>query len=235
MMDKYIGQPMSAFASRAFETLARTTAEVVRTEAAREEVYRLRYRAYLAEGAIAATAGGTLSDDLDPLPNVCTVAVRHDGRLVGSIRFALMSRSERRSSASRIFADLLAPYLDDGHLVLDPSRFVTEPEQAERLPELPYLIARIPMMAAVHFGARYGLATPRAEHYAFYRRVLNARTLSTPVPFPGLIKPVGLMIQETLVSLDYVRGRYPFMAPRPGEAEALFGGVELREPAEIGS
>jgi hypothetical protein len=149
------------------------------------------------------------------------------------MRLNMLSRSERRTSAASIFPDLLAPYLDAGHFVIDPNRFVTDPDQAGRLPEMPHLIARIPMMAALHFGAKYGLATPRAEHYAFYRRVLNAKTLATPVPYPGLTKPVGLMIQETQVSVDYVRGRYPFMAPRPGEAEALFAGLDLRCPADV--
>ncbi len=219
-------------AARAFEALERTTYEVARSPAAREEIYRLRHRAYLAEGAIVPNPAGALSDAFDLQDNCCSVAVRYDGRLAGSIRICVISASERRSSAGMTFPEALAPFLDVGALIVDPNRFVADPELPFRIPDLPHLILRLPLVAGVHFGARYGLATPRAEHCAFYRRVLGGRPLCAPVPYPGLAKPVGLMISEIESSLAHVGRRYPFMLPRPGEAEALFGGVELRHPAD---
>lgn len=232
-MDKFVGQSMSAFAARGFESLDRTTYQVARTEAEKEDIYRLRYRAYLREGAIDPTESGILSDAYDLQPNTCSVAVRFDGQLVGGIRINMLSRSERRTSAGNTFPELIAPYLDAGNFICDPNRFVAEPALADRIPELPYLVTRVAIVAAVQFGAKYGLATPRAEHYAFYRRVLNAKTLATPVMYPGLTKPIGLMIQETAVSLAYLQTRYPFMAPRAGEGEEVFGGLDLRCPADV--
>ncbi|MGY3581551.1 hypothetical protein ACVIGB_000377 [Bradyrhizobium sp. USDA 4341] len=234
-MDQYVGSnPQRTFAERAFNALDHTTYAVARTDAEKEAIYRLRYRAYLKEGAIEPNSTGMLCDAFDEQPNACSIGMRYDDHLVGAIRICMISRNERRSSAGVTFPELLAPYLDAGNFICDPNRFVAEPVIADRIPELPYLVSRMAIAAALHFGAKYGLATPRAEHYAFYRRVLLAKTLATPVMYPGLTKAVGLMIQETAVSLAYVQTRYPFMAPRPNEAKEVFGDLDLRCPADIG-
>jgi N-acyl-L-homoserine lactone synthetase len=233
-MDQQIGSPKGTFAERAFDALERTSYVVARTEAEKEAIYRLRYRAYLKEGAIEPNETRMLRDAFDEQPNVCSIAMRYDDHLVGAIRINMISRNERRSSAGVTFPDLLAPYLDAGEFICDPNRFVAEPAIADRIPELPYLVSRMAIISALHFGARYGLATPRAEHYAFYRRVLLAQTLSTPVMYPGLTKAIGLMIQETAVAAAYVQTRYPFMAPRPNEGKDVFGDLDLRCPADVG-
>lgn len=233
LMENNTGRSFSAFVARGLESLDRTTYRVARTASEKAEIYRLRYRAYLKEGAIDPNESGILSDGYDLQPNVCSIAVLFDEQLIGGIRINMLSRSERRTSAGNTFPELLAPYLDEGNFICDPNRFVAEPKLAGWVPELPYLITRVAVVAAVHFGAKYGLATPRAEHYAFYRRVLNGKTLATPVMYPGLTKPIGLMIQETAVSLAYMQARYPFMAPRADEGRAIFGDLDLRCPADI--
>lgn len=113
-------------------------------------------------------------------------------------------------------------YLDAGKSLVDPNRFVVDPELGEKLPHLPYMAIRLVVLAAIYFSADYGISTPRPAHYAFYRRLMNAKPLSPPRPFPGLRKPVGLLIADTGAAIAYTKLRFPFMAPRPGEPEAVF-------------
>lgn len=226
-MEQQVGRPLSAFESQAFESLERTTYQVARSAAEKEDIYRLRYRAYLKEGAIEPNETGMLPDDYDLQPNVCTVAVKYDGRLVSSMRINIASREERRTSAVKTFPELLNPLLDAGETMVDPNRFVVDPEFWDAIPALAHLTARLGMLAGLHFGTNYCLATPRAEHYAFYRRFFNLKSMSTPRMYPGLVKPIGLMIIDMPSALAYAKARYPFMQPRPGEGEQVFGDLDL--------
>lgn len=226
-MEQQVGRPLSAFETQAYESLERTTYSVARSAADKEAIYRLRYRAYLKEGAIEANETGLLTDDYDLQPNVCTVGVKYDGKLVSSMRINIASRNERRTSAAKTFPDLLDPLLDDGKTMVDPNRFVVDPEFWDAIPALAHLTARLGMLAGLHFGTNYCLSTPRAEHYAFYRRFFNLKTMSTPRMYPGLVKPIGLMIIDMPSALAYAKARYPFMQPQPGEGERVFEGCNL--------
>lgn len=193
------------------------------TSSEKEEIYRLRYRAYSNEGWIEPNDTGRLTDAYDDQPNSFTFGLKHDGLLVGSLRVQLACPQHRLTSSTATFPDLLDPYLDAGESLIDPNRFVVDPDLGERLPFLPYIAIRLVILAAIRFKADYGISTPRAEHFAFYRRLMNARPISPPRPFPGLTRPVGLLIAETDAAIAYTKMRFPFMAPRPGEPEAIFG------------
>ena len=75
-------------------------------------------------------------------------------------------------------------------IIIDPARFVADPDKAKRFPELPYVTLRLAYMACEYFKADLGLAIVRPEHQAFYRRVFLHETIAEPRLFPGLIKPV---------------------------------------------
>ena len=105
-----------------------------------------------------------------------------------------MLTSEWRNRARpKCFGEILHPRLDRGEVIIDPARFVADPDKAKRFPELPYVTVRLAYMACEYFNADLGLAIVRAEHQAFYRRVFLHETIAEPRLFPGLLKPVGLM------------------------------------------
>ena len=89
---------------------------------------------------------------------------------------------------------------------------------ARVFPDLPCLVLRVPFLAAGWFGMDVVTATIRREHEAFYRRVLRM----TPRAYPSLLKPLGLMTVDYRQEAPNVLRRYPFFAPRAGEAEAMF-------------
>ena len=71
------------------------------------------------------------------------------------------------------------------------------PITPEAFPELPYMTVRLGYVACGYFNADIGLATVRAEHQAFYRRVfLQAAAVASRGTYPGLIKPVCLMAAD---------------------------------------
>ena len=61
-----------------------------------------------------------------------------------------------------MFADLLHPELDSGKTIIDPTRFVADPDKARVFPELPYVTVRLGYVACGHFNADIGLGQSSA-------------------------------------------------------------------------
>jgi N-acyl-L-homoserine lactone synthetase len=189
----------------------------------RESIYALRYRAYLGEGAIEPRSDRRLHDEFDEDPNSWIFGLHLEGTLVGSIRICLATPERPVSPAMHCFGDLLEDELARGHRIIDPNRFVADPDLARKIPGLPYMMVRLAIVAVQHFGAAVATATVRREHQAFYRKVFGAQPLCPPRPYPTLTKPLSLMISRFPESNGLLLQRYPFMAARAGEAEALYG------------
>jgi hypothetical protein len=121
-----------------------------------------------------------------------------------------------------VFPDLLRPLIDAGNRMVDPIRFVADAISARQFPELPYVTTRLGVVAAEHFNADYVLATVRAEHQAYYKRVFGGRVMCPPRPYPGLAKPISLMMSPRSAVLEHVNHRYPFFHSTPLERHTLF-------------
>lgn len=188
----------------------------------KEEIYKLRYRAYLREGAIRASVDQRVTDQYDDLPNSWTFGVYLQGELYSSIRISVLTSAWRLSCSAEAFGEILHPRLDRGEIIVDPARFVAYPEKANRFPELPYVTLRLAYMACEYFSADIGLAIVRAEHQAFYRRVFLHETIAEPRFFPGLVKPVGLMAADFPALRAKVFARYPMMRSTAFERRMLF-------------
>lgn len=195
---------------------------LVQTAEDKERVYRLRYRAYLREGAVSASVDERVTDQFDELPNAWTFGVYFDGTLYGSVRISVLTSIWRRSSSAETFGDIVLPRLDRGQVIVDPSRFVADPDRVKRFPELPYMIVRLAFLACEYFKADLGLAIVRPEHQAFYRRVFLHETVAEPRLFPGLLKPVGLMAADFPKMRETVFERYPMMRSTAFERRMLF-------------
>src|SRR5690349_2083949 len=94
--------------------LAETTEEL-------EEIYRLRYRAYLREGAILESPLQRNTDQYDGLPNSWIFGVHVHGELYSSLRISVLNSVWRRSCSMEIFGEMLHPRLDRGEIIIDPS------------------------------------------------------------------------------------------------------------------
>src|SRR3954453_9561323 len=113
----------------------------------KDEIYRLRYRAYLREGAILPSESERVTDRYDDAPNAWTFGVYVAGELYSSIRISVLTSQWRGSPSSEMFGDVLHPQLDEGRVIIDPTRFVADPEKARNFPELPYVTVRLGWIA----------------------------------------------------------------------------------------
>jgi hypothetical protein len=207
---------------RSIELLDRVDYRLAATEAEKEAIYSLRYRAYLHEGAIESRADRRLTDRFDDLPNSWIFGVYLDGDLTSSLRVSVATPDNDDTPAVNAFRDLLDPELAEGKVIVDPNRFVADPSSRTKYPELPYLTVRLGYVACAYFNADIGTATVRAEHRAFYRRVFMQKALCEPRPYPTLVKPLCLMAADYLSIRDKVFERFPFMRSSAFERRKLF-------------
>jgi hypothetical protein len=216
-----IEAPSTAF-GRGADLLGQVDYRLAETSEEKEEIYKLRYRAYLREGAIQESPLQRNTDHYDGLPNSWTFGVYFRGELYSSVRISVLTSEWRLSCSTEIFGEILHPRLDRGEIIIDPSRFVADPDKAKRFPELPYLTLRLAYMACEYFNADFGLAIVRAEHQAFYRRVFLHETIAESRMLPGLLKPVGLMAADFPALKEKVFERYPMMCSTAFERRMLF-------------
>src|SRR3978361_553358 len=149
---------------RGAELLDRVDYRLAETEADKDEMSRLRYRAYLNEGAIEPNRDRKVTDRFDDLPNSWIFGVYFDGVLASSIRISVASPENSDTPSVAVFPDLLEPALHEGKIMVDPTRFVADPAREQRFPELPYMTLRLAYVACGFFNADLGLATVRTEH-----------------------------------------------------------------------
>ncbi|ABE64239.1 conserved hypothetical protein [Nitrobacter hamburgensis X14] len=209
-------------AERGIELLDRIDYRLVETSADKDTIYRLRYRAYLNEGAIEPNRDHKITDRYDDMPNAWIFGVYLDGALASSIRLSISSPEHPLCPSVDVFRDYLQPEVDQGKVMVDPTRFVADPELAGQFPELPYLTLRLCFVACSFFNADLGLATVRPEHQTFYRRLFNHQPLSPPRLYPGLIKPICLMAVDFPASREKVFARYPYLRSSYFERRMLF-------------
>ncbi|WP_315701589.1 MULTISPECIES: N-acyl amino acid synthase FeeM domain-containing protein [unclassified Bradyrhizobium] len=188
----------------------------------KDRIYRLRYNAYLREGAILPSESGRVTDEYDDLPNSFIFGVYVDDELYSSIRISVLTPDWRDSLSAGMFSDLIYPELDRGKVIIDPTRFVADHEKARRFPALPYVTVRLGYVACAHFNADIGLANVRPEHRAFYRKVFLQEPWGEPRLYSGLTKPVGLVAAHYPSIRDRVFQRFPFMRSSAFERRVLF-------------
>jgi N-acyl-L-homoserine lactone synthetase len=224
-----------SFAERLSLLVGRVSYKRAETDEDRAAIFRLRYEAYLREGAIPESYGRSYSDKYDDLENAWIVGTYIDRRLASSFRLHVASINYPDMPANQVFKDFLDPYVAAGKTIVDPTRFVVDQEMAALVPELPYLTVRIGHMAAEYFNADIVLATVRAEHQAFYKRVFGHHTICEPRPYPGLMKPISLMLLDYPAEREQIIRRYPFFASTHAERAALFGEPPPGRPRQVAS
>jgi hypothetical protein len=215
---------------RKIEVLDQVDYRLAETEEERDEIYRLRYRAYLNEGAIDPNRDRRITDRFDDLPNSWIFGVYLDGMLASSLRISVASPEWPDTPSVSVFPEILRPELANGRVMVDPTRFVADPVRAKRIPELPYMTLRLAYVACEYFHADLGLASVRAEHQAFYKRVF-LHTISPPRDYPTLTKPICLMAIDFPNMREKVFSRYPFLRSSYFERRMLFERNCDRPPA----
>lgn len=213
----------NSFSGRVAQLVTRIEVRRADTDEEREAIFRLRYNAYLREGAIPANSSGRFADDDDEADNAYLIGLYIDGELATSLRLHIASNKGNAHCPSlHVFPDILQPLLDAGKVLVDSTRFVAD-ERLSRLHRgLPYVACRLPVLACEYFAAELILAAVRVEHQAFYRRAFRHRLVCKPRAYPQLLKPISLMTLDFPSSADWLYHRYPFFHSSQLERQQLF-------------
>jgi N-acyl amino acid synthase FeeM len=218
------------FSDRVAQLLDRIDCRPARSCEEREIIFRLRYEAYLREGAIGPNFSGTFCDPYDDAENAWLFGLYLDGELASSIRLHIAMGEHRDFPSRKVFADLLEPELDAGRVIVDPTRFVTDRRLSRLNPGLPHLTLRLAWLAAEYFAADHFLVAIRAEHQAFYRRTFLHHPICDARPYPLLAKPISLMTVHYPSVADRVHQRYPFFRSSFFERRMLFDRDAIAAP-----
>jgi hypothetical protein len=212
----------TALSDRVAQFLERVDYALAESAEERDTIYRLRYESYLQKGAIQPNLNRRVIDAYDNLPNAWIFGVYVDGILEGSFRMHVSSKDYPQLPALQVFSDMLQPELDAGKVLIDHTRFVTNPV-GKPYPELAYATVRLGYMAAEYFSCDIGVAVVRDEHQHFYRRVFGYQLRTEPRPYPQLTKPFSLMTVDFPAEQENMVRRYPFFRSTAFERRMLFG------------
>jgi hypothetical protein len=211
-----------SFVDRVDRLLQRVDYRRADTVEERDAIFRLRYEAYLREGAIAPRLSEEFSDPFDDEANAWIFGVYIDGQLASSIRLNITLPGATRFPTLDVFPDLLRNDVLAGTRFVDPTRFVADRAASRLYPELPYVTVRLPWMASEYFNTDVLLAAVRPEHQAFYKRLLGHQAICPPRPYPHLQKPISLMTLDYRAAREGVHRRYPFFRSTYFERRMLF-------------
>ena len=212
----------NSLSDRVFALLERVTYRRADTAEEREAIFRLRYEAYLREGAIPSSASKRFCDARDEDTNAWIFGLYIEDELASSIRLHVAHRKWCALPALAVFSDLLSPEIAVGRTIIDPTRFVIDRTASRRYPELCYVTTRLAVLASDYFNADLLLATVRAEHQAFYRRVFGHRLACEPRHYPPLSKPICLMALDYPLARERLLQRLPFFRSTVLERRTLF-------------
>ena len=214
--------PQNGFVDRVSELLDKIDCRVISSDEERASIGRLRYQAYLREGAISPDPSESFTDPYDDKKNAWIFGLYIGDELASSIRIHAATGDFPVFPSLSVFPDLLEPELTAGRTIIDPTRFVTDQRLSRLYPGLPYLTLRLCWLAAEYFEAEHFLVAVRAEHQAFYKRVFRHHSICGPRDYPLLSKPITLMTVNPKNVEHQVYRRYPFFRSSYFERRMLF-------------
>lgn len=233
-MRPQIADAASRFSERLLRFLERVEHRVATSPDEREAVYRLRYQAYLRNGLMTERDDGQLYDPkYDDAPNAWVTMTLVDGELAGTTRINVADGDYSSLPAVHVYPEVMAARLIDKPMVVEFTRLAARLEFSSVYPELAYMIMRPAYLAAEHFDADLAVASPRAEHLAFYRRVFDGVAWCEPCDYPGLTAKFACMGANFQANRQRIEARYPFYRSTVAEREALFGPTPPRRARVI--
>lgn len=215
-------QSAGVFTARVAKLLERVEYRRADTKADKEAIYRLRYEAYVREGAIEPNASKMFSDSGDETSNAWLIGVYIDGDLASSIRLHIASRPEHWLSANDVYSDQIAPKLAAGKILLDSTRQSSQLQYTRLYPFLPLVTMRCGFLAMEYFGVDFLIGSCRLEYQPAFRRMFGSVTWGEPRPYPLLKSPHVLMAYDCKARWEATSARYPFLISTPEERETLF-------------
>lgn len=198
-----------------------------------EAIYRLRYRAYRANGFVPESADRITTDPFDDTPNSYRFGVFIENELVSTVRIHHVTPEEPFAPIMSSFEDVLAPRLARGETFINPTLLAADPQAAVIYRALPYVTLRLAVIANSYFDTTSCICVIREEHTAFYRRVFGAVQVGEPRTYPPFTVPVMLYDANCAINMPRTLERFPFFRSKPVEQRLLFDKAEGREASPL--
>lgn len=230
-MNAQIAGVHSRFSDRILRLLEHVEHRAAKTPEDRETVFRLRYDSYRRNGLIEPRDDARLYDECyDDADNSWITMTFIDGELAGTTRVNLACNEQGALPAHTVYPDIIGPKLRAGRTLIEFTRTAARLEFSKIYAELPYITLRPGYMAAEHFAVDYAVATARADHVPFFRRVFCFTPWSEARDYPEFTAQVACLGADFEAVRGRIEARYPFFCSTPAEREALFG---PRSPTDI--
>jgi len=186
-----------------------------------DSAYRLRYRAYAADGSIQVRADGRFADRFDAQVGTQVFIARTNGAEVGTIRVVQRRKGEplERLECAKVYGSELLAAVGNDHCA-EVNRFSIAPEcQGFQSSGIKLALLKAVLVALVHERPRFCLAAVREDLERFYIQALGMAPIGPRVPYPGLSFSTRLLASELDVALANLDQRVPILAPKQEEVE----------------
>ena len=131
-----------------------------------QEIFELRYTAYLDKASISANTQGVFSDPYDMAPNCHSFIEYIEGMPAGSIRACVYQpvRPHLGIPAQELFPEEMEDHIGHEATVVESNKFVVHPTFQHKALRLKFKLFK-----NVETGADYIVTSPRATQIDFYR------------------------------------------------------------------
>ncbi len=157
------------------------TTELCLSPASLQTAFRLRYRAYLAAGAVIENEDNIISDQFDWQPNSFVHLIWYKGQSIATIRSCVYSDEYDWTQVEAIkdFPKAIESHIGSGCRLIESNRFAVEPSfQGRQSLFAQMLLFRVHAINSAVHNCDHIITSVRLKHIPFYQRFLGMEQIS---------------------------------------------------------
>ncbi|WP_262690628.1 N-acyl amino acid synthase FeeM domain-containing protein [Kordiimonas aestuarii] len=177
-------------------------------KSAAQEIFELRYTAYLDKASIKENSNGAFSDPYDMAPNCHSFIEYIEGMAAGSIRACVYEplKPHLGIPAQELFPEEMEAHLGLESAVVESNKFVVHPTFQHKALRLKFKLFKNVFDKALEIGADYIVTSPRATQIDFYRGMqfepISSVKRSLALDFDVVLMACNLNKARKLVATD---------------------------------
>lgn len=170
--------------------------------ATEQQIYEIRYNAYLAKDSIERNDDGTFTDSYDDAINCQSHVEYFEGMPAGAIRACIYSPEfpDLTIPAQELFPNEVEAHIGSDKCFVESNKFVIHPMFQNRAIRLKFALFSFVFETALRHDADYIITSPRATQTDFYKSMLFT-------PISGVKKSLALNFDVVLMACDLKAAR----------------------------
>ena len=157
------------------------TVEVCRVRESLEQVFRLRYQAYVQSQSIPENEEGLFFDAYDFMPHCFVHLIWYEGKPVATVRSCISAAQYQwaKTEGMQYFPEVVRKHLGDSPPLLESNRYATHPDfKGRKSLAAQMLLFRIHALCSAAHGSTHIITAVRDNHVPFYERFLGFKKIS---------------------------------------------------------